>query len=189
MSFNDDAVLKISTAHFYTAPVGTAAPADPLNPESEWENVGHTTLEDILSMSSEGGEKTVLGSLQNRNLKTSHTSKQTAFNFSIHQFDDAGLKLYLGANAVVEDGLIGPADTPVPSQRAFLVVVVDGDSHFLFYVPKADIIGADDLALADTESLSSLPLSVTPLRLQGKSAAWYTSGVKGSGDPVGEGTP
>ena len=194
MAFNDDAVIKISTAYFYTARVGTAAPTNPVNPGKEWENVGHTPLEDILQMTSEGGEKTTLGSLQNRNLKNSYSAKQTTFNFAIHQFDTPGLKLYLGSNAVEKGGRIGPHDTPQPTSAAWLVVIIDGDQYFDFYVPKADILGADDIALADTESLSSLPLSVTPLRMQSEDAAWFTSGVKevpeGSTvpDPVGEGT-
>ncbi|WP_051298077.1 hypothetical protein [Brevibacterium album] len=177
MAFNDDAVIKIATAHFYTAPVGTDAPTDPANPGAEWENVGHTTLENILSMTTEGGERTVLGSLQNRNLKTSHSARQVTFNFSIHQFDADGIKLYLGANAVTEGGRIGPADTPAPTQRAFYVCVEDGDQYTDFYVPRADILGSDDLALADTESLASLPLGVTPLRMNDRGSAWYTSPV------------
>lgn len=190
MAFNDDAVIKISTAYFYTADVGTAAPENPVEPGPEWENVGHTPLEDILQMTSEGGEKTTLGSLQNRNLKNSYSPKQTTFNFAIHQFDTAGLKLYLGSNAVEKDGRIGPHDTPQPTSAAWLVVIIDGGQYFDFYVPKADILGADDIALADTESLSSLPLAVTPLRMQSESAAWFTSGVKSvPGDTVGEGTP
>lgn len=194
MAYNDEAVVKIATAHFYLAPKGTAAPANPLKPGSEWEDVGHTTLDSILSMSSEGGEKTVLGSLQNRNLRTSYADKNTTFNFAIHQFDDKGLKLYLGSNAVTDaSGRIGPADTPAPTNSAWLVVVEDGDRYFDFYAPSADIIGSEDLSLDDTESLASLPLSVTPLRMEGFKSAWYTSPVKsvtsggaGGGDTDGK---
>lgn len=179
MAYNDAAVVKVATAHFYLAPKGTAAPANPLKPGQEWEDVGHTTLDSILSISSEGGDKTVLGSLQNRNLRTSYADKSTTFNFSIHQFDDKGLKLYLGSNAVTDaSGRIGPADTPAPTNSAWLVVIEDGDRYFDFYTPSADIIGAEDLSLEDTESLASLPLSVTPLRMEGFDAAWYTSPVK-----------
>lgn len=192
MAYNDEAVVKIATAHFYLAPKGTAAPTDPLKPSAGWEDVGHTTLDSILSMSSEGGEKTVLGSLQNRNLRTSYADKNTTFNFAIHQFDDKGLKLYLGSNAVTDkSGRIGPADTPAPTNSAWLVVVEDGDRYFDFYAPSADIIGSEDLSLDDTESLASLPLSVTPLRIDGFDAAWYTSPVKkvtaGGGGSAGGG--
>jgi hypothetical protein len=190
LAFNDDAVIKIATAHFYTAPVGTPAPTDPLNPGADWENVGHTTLENILSMTTEGGEKTTLGSLQNRNLKNSYSARSVTFNFSIHQFDEDGIKLYLGSNAVTRDGRIGQADTPVPTQRAFYVAVEDGEQFTDFYVPRADILGSDDLALSDTESLASLPLGVTPLRMNDHAAAWYTSPVAPlpSGDEPGDGS-
>ena len=179
MAYNDEAVVKIATAHFYLAPKGTAAPVNPMEPGPEWEDVGHTTLDSILSMSSEGGEKAVLGSLQNRNLRTSYADKNTTFNFAIHQFDDKGLKLYLGSNAVTDkSGRIGPADTPAPTNSAWLVVVEDGDRYFDFYAPSADIIGSEDLSLDDTESLASLPLSVTPLRMEKFKSAWFTSPVK-----------
>lgn len=179
MAYNDEAVIKISTAHFWQAPSGTAAPEDPLNPESPWENIGHTTMENILSMTSEGGETTVLGSLQNRNLRTSRSTKSSTFNFSIHQFDDEGLKLYLGSNSVTDsDGRIGPADSPAPTDTAFYVCIEDGDRYMDFYVPKSDIIGAEDLALADTESLSSLPLAVTPLRHASHQSPYYIGPVQ-----------
>lgn len=179
MAYNDEAVIKISTAHFYMAPSGTAAPLDPLNPESPWEDIGHTTLENILSMTTEGGERTVLGSLQNRNLRSSHSARTVTFNFSIHQFDEAGIKLYLGANSVVDsEGRVGPADTPTPTDTAFYVCIEDGDRYMDFYVPKSDIIGSEDLSLADTESLSSLPLSVTPLRHADHQSAWYVNPVQ-----------
>jgi hypothetical protein len=40
---------------------------------------------------------------------------------------------------------------------------VDGDNVFAFYAPKAEIYRADDLSLADTESLAGLPLGVKPM--------------------------
>lgn len=177
MAFNDDAVIKISTAHFYTAPVGTAAPTDPSKPTSPWEEVGHTTMDNILSFSSEGGEKSVLGSLQNRNLRTSYSDRSNTFSFNIHQYDDAGMKLYLGSNSVDKGGRIGPADTPRPTQVAWYVCVEDGERYFDFYVPKADILGAEDLSLADTESLAFLPLQVVPLKNAGETSAWYMKPV------------
>lgn len=180
MAINDDAVVKIATAHFYTAPTGTAAPVGGVVPESgDWEEVGHTTLEDILSMASEGGEKTVLGTLQNRNLRTSYSAKSTAFNFSVHQFDEEGLKLFYGENSIVdEDGRIGPADTPQPTETAFYVLIEDGDRYFDFYCEKSEILGAEDMSLADTESLASLPLAVTPLSAAAGKAPFLVGPVK-----------
>lgn len=179
MAINDSAVVKIATAHFYTAPTGTAAPAGGIVEGVEWEEVGHTTLEDILSMSTEGGEKTVLGTLQNRNLRTSYSAKSTAFNFSVHQFDEEGLKLFYGANSIVDsDGRIGPADTPQPTETAFYVLIEDGDSFFDFYCEKSEILGAEDMALADTESLASLPLAVTPLSASAGKAPFLVGPVK-----------
>lgn len=189
MAINDNAVVKIATARFFTAPTGTAAPTGGEQPAALWEEVGHTTLEDILSMATEGGEKTVLGSLQNRNLRTSYSAKNTTFNFSIHQFDEEGLKLFYGANSIIDaSGRIGPADTPQPTETAFYVLIEDGDRYFDFYCEKSEILGAEDMALADTESLASLPLAVTPLSAAPGKAPFLVSPVKlrNGGTPGGE---
>lgn len=177
MAFNDSAVIKVSAANFYTAPVGTAAPTDPTAPGSPWQNIGHTALDNILSFTSEGGEKTVLGSLQNRNLRTSYSDKSVTFTFNVHQYDKEGFKLYLGSNAVEDGGRIGPADTPSPTQVAWYVCVEDGERYFDFYAPKADVIGSGDLSITDTESLAFLPLQVVPLSHEGKKAAWFVKPV------------
>src|SRR5690606_3027773 len=64
MPLIDSAVLKVGAGNYFTAPVGTALPTDLKSPGSEWVNMGHTSLEDILAFESEGGEATVLGTLQ-----------------------------------------------------------------------------------------------------------------------------
>jgi hypothetical protein len=73
VALNDNATLVIGSGNYLTAPVGTDIPADLLVPTSPWEAVGHTSLEDIFSISSEGGEATVIGSLQNKSLRTKYS--------------------------------------------------------------------------------------------------------------------
>ena len=64
MALNDDATLVIGSGNYLIAEVGTAIPADLTNPATPWDNIGHTSLEDIMSISSDGGDATVLGTLQ-----------------------------------------------------------------------------------------------------------------------------
>ncbi|ATW61291.1 major tail protein [Streptomyces phage Dexers] len=164
MALNDDATLVIGSGNYLTAPVGTDIPADLLTPNSPWANVGHTSLEDIFSISSEGGEATVIGTLQNKSLRTKYSARTETMTFTLQQFDEAGLKLYYGANApILPDGSVGVPTDPEPTVAAFLAIFVDGDNVFAFYAPKAEIYRADDLALADTESLAGLPLGVKPM--------------------------
>ncbi|AKY03623.1 hypothetical protein SEA_IZZY_16 [Streptomyces phage Izzy] len=164
MALNDNATLVIGSGNYLTAPTGTEMPADLLAPVSPWEAVGHTSLEEIFSIASEGGEATVLGTLQNKNLRTKYSARTETMSFTLQQFDVEGLKLYYGSNApVLPDGTVGVPADPTPTVSAFLAVFVDGENHFAFYAPKAEIYRADDLSLSDTESLAGLPIGVKPM--------------------------
>lgn len=167
MALNDDATLVIGSGNYFTAPVGTALPADLLAPGVTWENIGHTSLEDIFSITSEGGEATVIGTLQNNSLRTKYSARSETMAVVLQQFDKAGLKLYYGSNAVENvDGTLGVPENPIPTSVAFLAIFVDGDNVFAFYAPKAEVYRSDDLSLADTESLAGLPLGVKPMKYQ-----------------------
>ncbi len=198
MPINDDATLVVSTGHYYTAPVGTAKPADVLDPDSPWVDVGHTSLEDIFSVSSEGGDATTIGTLQNKALRTKYSARTETIAVKLMQFDEAGLKLFLGSNAVVlADGSIGAPTDPTPTDCAYLSVFEDGENYFDIYAPKTEIYRNDDMSLSDTESLSALPIGVKPLKystndwtyaispLGGISAQIATAGTPGSFSPVG----
>lgn len=177
MAIDNDAVLKISTADFYIAPVGSEVPSGGVidtELDTDWENVGHTPLTDILSLTFEGGEVTTLGSLQNPELRTARTPRTATVNMSILQWDDAGKKLFLGSNAMTDGaGRVGPNASPTPTEKAIYILIKDGDNYMDIVFPKAEIIGSGDLSLADTESLAALPLSITPLRADADSAPYY----------------
>lgn len=164
MALNDNATLVVGTGNYLTAPVGTALPADLLAITTPWDKIGHTSLEDIMSVESEGGEKTVLGTLQNKSLRTTYSPRTETFGLQLQQWDAPALKLYYGSNAVTNaDGTLGVPTNPIPSTLAFLAVFLDGANYFAFYAPKAELFRGDDVDLSDTESLASLPLAVTPL--------------------------
>lgn len=177
MALNNEAVVKVSTAHFYTAPVDTELPAGgTLDPEvdTEWEEMGHTPLSDILSIAFEGGETTTLGSLQNPELRTARSPRTATVNMSLLQWDTPGKKLFLGSNAMVDsEGRVGPAANPTPTTTAVYILIEDGENYMDIVFPKAEIIGTGDLSLSDTESLAALPLAITPLRKDADTAPFY----------------
>ena len=164
MALLDESTLVIGAGNFYTAAVGTEFDLEALTP---WENVGHTPLEDIFSQESDGGDKSVLGSLQNKNLRISYEQRTEQFNLTIEQFDTDSLKLYYGSNAVkdIETGLLQVPASPVPTTCAFMAIFVDNENRFGFYIPKCEILRADDMSLDDTESLAGLPIAISPLQL------------------------
>ncbi|WP_327431416.1 phage tail tube protein [Streptomyces sp. NBC_01236] len=202
MAINDDATLVVGSGNYLTAPTGTAMPADLLTPTSPWQNVGHTSLEDVFGITSEGGEATTIGSLQNKSLRTKYSARTETMTFTLQQFDTVALKLYFGANApILPDGSVGVPTEPEPTQAAFLAIFVDGDNHFAFYAPRAEIYRADDMAISDTESLAGLPLGVKPMAygnnawtyaitpLGGVMATGATAGSPGSFTPEGATAP
>jgi hypothetical protein len=183
MAIDNTAVLKVGTGHFYTAPVGTAKPSDLRNPGGSWTEIGHTSVQDILSASSEGGETTTLRSLQNATLRQTAAARTEAFVMNLLQFDTAGLKLYYGSNASVTGSGAGatvkvPAN-PTPTEVAWLVVFYDGQTTAGIYAPKTSILRNDDLSIADTENLAQLSLKVTPLQHSANDWAieWITPAV------------
>ncbi|WP_028192290.1 hypothetical protein [Salinispora pacifica] len=164
MALNDNATLVIGSGNYLTAPTGTAKPSDLLLPGAPWEPVGHTSLEDIFGITSEGGEATTIGTLQNSTLRTKYSRRTETINFTLQQFDKASLRLYFGANSPeLPDGTMGVPKDPQPTVCAFLAIFVDGENHFAIYAPKTEIYRADDIESSDTESLASLPLGVKPL--------------------------
>jgi hypothetical protein len=164
MALDSNATLIVNTGHFYTAAVGTALPADLLAPGVAWTEIGHTSLEDIFGVTSEGGEATVIGTLQAGTLRQRFASRSELFTFTLQQFDEDSLKLYFGANATTgTNGELQVPNAPDPTDAAFLAVFQDGTNEFAFYAPKAEIFRNDDMALSDTESLAGLPLGVRPL--------------------------
>jgi len=204
LPINDDATLVVGSGNFLTAPAGTPIPTDLLAPTSPWDNVGHTSLEDIFGISSEGGDATVIGSLQNKSLRTKYSARTETMALTLQQFDVAGLRLFYGSNApILPDGSVGVPTDPTPTVAAFLAVFVDGAHHFAFYAPKAEIYRADDLSLSDTESLAGLPIgvkpmaygsnnwtyAVTPLGATSTAATGATAGTPGAFTPTGALTP
>lgn len=164
MAMIDAATLVINSGNYLTAPTSTVLPTNLLVPPAPWDKIGHTSLDEIMSIASEGGEATVLGTLQNKSLRTVYSSRTETFSLTLQQFDAKSLRLYYGANAVtLGNGTVGNPANPMPTVCAFLAVFIDGTNLFAFYAPKVEIFRGDDLSLSDTESLAGLPLSVKPL--------------------------
>lgn len=160
----DNAVLKVGVADFYTAVIGTPRPADLKAPGAAWEHMGHTSLTDILNAAGTGGESTVLGSLQNKQLMETVSSRTEAYNINLLQWDQKSLVLFYGANSeVTEEGDILPPTDPVPTECAWLVVLHAGTRVAGIHAPKASIYRNGDFSIADADSLTQLPLSIKPL--------------------------
>ena len=175
MATNDNATLKVGVAHFYTATVGTARPATVAllkAPPVAWKEMGNTSLDNIIALTSEGGTVTTLGSLQNKSLRQTVEARVESFGVNLLEWSEDSLTLYYGANSVIAtDGAVEIPSEPVPTETAFLVVMQDGNNVAGFYAEKASIFRSDDIAIADSNSLAQLPIKVTALNNAGKPSA------------------
>lgn len=175
MTTNDAATLKVGIARFYFAPVGTARPTTVATlkaPPVAWEEVGNTSLENILTLTSEGGTVTTLSSLQNKSLRQNVEPRVEALGINLLEWTTDSLLAYYGGNAVITaDGAVEVPSEPVPLEKAFLAVLEDGENVGGFYAEKASSFRSDDVAIADTSSLAQLPIRVTALNAVGKKSA------------------
>lgn len=175
MATNDAATLKVGNARFYTAPVGTARPTGFTAlkaPTTPWVEVGNTSLDNIIALTSEGGAVTTLGSLQNRNLRQNVDARTESFGINLLEWTARSLRYYYGRNATVAtDGAVEVPSEPIPTEEAFLVVLEDGEYLAGFYAEKSSIFRSDDIAVTDSNSLVQLPIKVTALNHSGKPSA------------------
>lgn len=173
MPLLDNATLVPGAGNYFYAPYTTPAEAVPTDltvVEGNWDNIGHTSIEEILGLASEGGEATVLATLQNSSLRTTYSARTETLTFTLQQFDEDSLRLYFGSNMVdVGDGtttplMLGVPTNPQPTLGSFLAVFIDGMNHFGLYVPKAEFFRNEDWSMADNSSLAGLPLGVKPMQ-------------------------
>lgn len=173
MALDDVAVFTAAKGYIFTAPVGTTAPTpsavDTFTPAAgfpSWNNIGHTSREDLPEFGFDGGESEVRGSWQNEALKSVTTEAAVDYvNFTLHQFDEDALTLYYGVpNSSSTTGVFGVAGaSTAATERALLIIVVDGPTSIGFYAPKAAIRREEAIALA-TDEFSALPLRATFLK-------------------------
>ena len=177
MAMNSDAVLLAAKGYIFTAPVGTPAP-DYTEIESftdgssltGWDNVGHTSRDELPVFGFDGGDTETLGSWQTSALKTVVTETPVDYvTFNLLQFDEAALELYYGVeNSSTETGVFSVDDASVEAtERALLIVLVDGDLKIAFHAARTAIRREAEMELA-VDALAMLPLRATFLKYEGE---------------------
>lgn len=175
MALNDDALFTAAKGYIFVGDVGAAAPTpteigvfDPavglVTPA--WTNIGHTAREELPEPGFDGGEAETRGTWQNDALKEVTTEATVDYmTFNLHQFDDLGLSLYYGqANgAGALPGEFRVMNSGSSTEKAFCMVIVDGDAAIAFYARKSSIRREGPIALA-VDEFSTLPLRATFLK-------------------------
>lgn len=166
MAQTDSAVVLPGQGFIYLAPAETVAPVDPLAPTTPWVNLGHTSREEGLTITREGGDSTVLGTWQNQALRERRDPTVYAVTFRAHQVDNDVLELYFGDIDISGDGVVGVTGDSDTTEHALFVRIVDGAHEVGLYVPKVNV-GADDDVETDVENFLAFPVRATVLKVTG----------------------
>lgn len=133
-----------------------------------WEPVGHTSRNDMPEFGFEGGDKEVRGTWQNAQLREVQTETPADYlTLFLHQFDTKSFELYYGPNASQTSGIFGVSGEDAVNERAFLVIIVDGDEKVGFYAAKASV-RRDDAIQMPVDDFASLPVRATFLKMAGR---------------------
>lgn len=134
-----------------------------------WVPSGHTAKEELPEFGYEGGEETVKGSWQKKNLRSiTEDSPVDYMTLKLQQWDEDNLELYYGKNASREDGVFGVAEAGGSKvDKAILIVIQDGDFRIGFTAPKASIHRDESISLP-TDDFATLPVRATFLKHPGR---------------------
>lgn len=167
MAINDNALVIPGHGTVFTAPANTALPAGGIaafknitaaSGPSGWENLGHTSRENTLALSVDGGDATTLATWLKDAVHTTYATETWSMKGSSLQFDVVTLKMiYNGWLTSDGKGLVVPAKKK--SQDLALVVISSDDTGNVgFYIPNASFSHGDAPSF-DVENFFEAPFS------------------------------
>ena len=179
MALTDSAVYIPGRGEIFLAPSGTAVPADLDTPAAPWVNLGHTSRDDGLTITRDGGDVETLGTWQNPSLRERKDPTTYAVTMVAHQVDNDVLGLYFGGGDATGTDVFGVTSSVGTTERAMYVRIVDGVNEFGIYMPKVSISSEDDMEV-DPEGFLSFPLRATVLQQSGENLIEFLAGNLGA---------
>jgi hypothetical protein len=188
MSFNSGATTIPGKGTVLVADPDTPAPADylTLDPtnigvaDADWEALGHTSRENNVSLSKEGGDVSTVGSWWEEILRSNRAGTTWTVTVNSIQIDALTLGLAFGGGTL--DTVAGSYDVGeiVPQDKALFILIVDnGGNRLGLYVPNTSVsIGdAPEFAIdAFFEIQLSGTIQASPTT--GKKFRWYHPSLK-----------
>lgn len=166
MALDDSAVYIPGTGHLYIAPAETVIPANLTAPASPWEDLGHTSRDDGLTITRDGGDSEVLGTWQNASLRERRDPTNFAVTCHLQQVDNNALEMYFGPGDVDVADQFGVTSATGTIEKALYVRIIDGTNEASLYVPKVSISSDDDVEI-DVENFLTFPIKMTVLQVTG----------------------
>lgn len=167
MALDDAAVIIPGTGYVFVAPAGTAAPASKTDPASPWRDLGHTSIDDGLTITKDGGDSNILGTWRNPALRDRRDPVVFALTIHLLQLSNDTLGMYFGVGDTTVDGVFGVNLIPTPVELAMFIRIVDGANEMQVYLPKVSV-GSDDDVEVDVENFLAFPVRATILGITGQ---------------------
>ncbi|GAA2577310.1 IPT/TIG domain-containing protein [Microbacterium binotii] len=150
----------------FHAPVNTKPPLNPLGAfniladgPNPWKNLGHTSQQNTIAFTKEGGERESLGTFLADNVRVATSSTTWGFNVSALQFDEDNLDLAFNGDFDPSTGGYTVA-TPAPLNVAVFLYFQDTTGSLGFWMPNVDI-SLGDAPTVDTANFLELPLTAS----------------------------
>ena len=165
-----DATTLVIPGHgtVFHAPVNTVPPASPLEAfnlqddgPSPWKNLGHTSKQNTIAFTKEGGEKESIDTFLADAVRTTTSSVTWGVTVAALQFDGATLDLAFNGEFDPATGGYTVA-TPKPLSTALFLYFQDSTGSVGFWIPNTEV-SLGDAPSVDTAQFLELPLSVSIL--------------------------
>lgn len=171
MGFNAAATIIPGKGTVLVADPDTLPPSDylTLNPMDlttdapDWEALGHTSRENNVALSKEGGEATQMGSWWDEALVTDYDSVNWSITVNSIQIDALTLGLAFGGGTLdATEGYYDVAGSIVPQDKALFILIVSGAKRMGIYIPNTSVTIGDAPEIA-TDAFFEIQLSASML--------------------------
>lgn len=165
-----DSSTLIIPAHgtVFTAAANTKPPADPLTKfklqddgPTPWKNLGHTSKENAIAFTKEGGDKTTLDTFLASSVRVAKDGVSWGLTINTLQMDKPTLDLaFGGAFDAATGGYTIPEETT--QNVALFLLFQDATASLGFWLPNVDL-SAGEAPSVDPSNFFEIPLSATIL--------------------------
>ena len=168
MSANSSSLIIPAHGTVFTAPSGTKPPADPLTKfklqddgPTPWKNLGHTSKENAIAFTKEGGDKTTLDTFLASSVRVAKDGVSWGLTINALQMDKATLDLAFGGEFDPATGGYTIAEESTRNVALFLLFQ-DATASLAFWLPNVDL-SAGDAPSVDPSNFFEIPLSASIL--------------------------
>lgn len=125
--------------------------------------LGHTSREDLVAMSKDGGDSEVLGSWEQEQIETIVSSAATEYiDVTAHQFDNSVFSLYYGGGDDTQAGRFAVPKNAVPPKKSLTIVYLTRGQVVGQFFANTSVRGEDAMEHS-VDAYSTIPLRFTVL--------------------------